>query len=364
MSAQSRLQPTPTGFATTPQLRWSSARDCPRKAVYEATGAPARERTDDEQRWLARGRSIGRDYIVWLASKNHGKVFVASGDDWWVPPRLRAGTPDEAAILSEVPVRWPLGIGHMDGFLKETGTALEFLSSAHADDTRIRSKMVQLAGYARFYEPTLNACLVVVDPTSMKEERFPIAFDTDAFRDLFEECEQRIAQVLEWRDTGRMPDRVCRKPSESYGHFCLHASHCFDDDPVWEEPQPVAVCDDPQVVMRASALHAAKTEERAAKSALADAEGKRKQLEGELVGVIPGAEALTGGIRVGPFKLTRTHVQRSPSLDLKKARLAGVLNEEALAEFFKPGAEYWTTTIERVELDAPPDYDFGEEAPW
>lgn len=347
-----------------PMLRWSSTRDCPRKAVYEATGAPARERTDDEQRWLFRGRSIGRDYIIWLATK-YGKVFVASGEDWWVPPHLRAASEEEAAILSEVPVRWPLGIGHIDGFLVETGTALEFLSSAHASDAMVRSKMVQVAGYAKYYEPALNACLIVLDPASLKEERFPIAFDTDAFRGLIEECDDRIAQVLEWRETGVMPARVCSKPSEARGHFCLHAQHCFEDDPPWSEPEPVAVVNDPEVIQRASLLHVAKTEERVAKDLLAEREKERKRLEAELVDAIPGAEGLRGGIRVGPFKLTRTHVQRSPSLDVKKATMAGVLNVEALAEYMKPGAEYWTSAIERVELDMPAqDLDFGDEAPW
>lgn len=344
----------------TPSLRWSSVRDCARKATYEATDAPARELTEQEQRWLFRGRSIGRDYVVFLASKR-GKVWVASGDNWWVPPHLRAASASEAVILSEVPIRWPLGTGHMDAFLVETGTALEFLSSAHASDAMVRSKMVQLAGYSRFYEPTLNACLVVINPASLEEERFPIAFDTEAFHALFEECEERIRQVLEWRDTGTLPARVCSKPSESRGHFCRYAAHCFED---WQEPEPVAVPNDPEVVALAAEFKAVKDEERAARAVLADIEGARKSVEAELADHLDGAEGLKEGVRVGPFKVKRTFTQRAMTLDVKKAELAGLLNPEMLAEFYRPGASYYTTTVERVDLDAHADLDFGEEPPW
>ena len=347
-----------------PLLRWSSVRDCPRKAVLEATGAPARDRTDAEERWLYRGKSIGRDYIVWLAAK-YGKVYVASGDNWWVPPHLRADTADKAAILAELPIEWELGVGHMDGYLKETSTALEFLSSAHASDAMIRSKLLQLTGYARHYPPATNACLIVLDPSSLQEDRYPVAFDTEAFRHLLEECEERIEQVMAWNATGGLPPRVCGKPGDAWGHFCRVAETCFEG---WEAPEPVALTQDPEAVHVATLLHAAKQEERAAKATLAEAETYRKKLENELadqpaMGLALGA--LKEGVRVGPFHVKRTYVQRSPSLDVKKARLAGAINDEALAEYMKPGAAYWTTTIERVELDArPPAEGFGDEAPW
>lgn len=97
----------------TPVLRWSSVRDCPRKAVYEAAGAPHRDRTLKEERQLARGRSVGRDYIVAVASESKRTVLVASGPDFMLPyPRLRAESEDTADILAELPVRWELGVGH------------------------------------------------------------------------------------------------------------------------------------------------------------------------------------------------------------------------------------------------------------
>jgi hypothetical protein len=347
-----------------PSLRWSSVRDCPRKAIYESLGSPARDRTDQEERWLYRGKSIGRDYIVWLATK-YGKVHVASGGDWWVPPHLRAAEGEQAAILAEVPVRWPLGVGHMDGFLVETSTALEFLSSAHASEAMIRSKLIQLTGYATYYGPATNACLVVINPASLAEDRYPIAFDTEAFRSLYEECEDRIKQVLAWRDTSEMPARVCGKPSEAWGHFCRHAEHCFNDEPAWTEPEPAAHTDDPKLVELAQELHVAKAQERLAKEEMAGYEDHRKRIEAELAEGLPPIDSIGGFIGVGPFRVKQTHVHRKPTVDVKKAELAGALNLELLAEYMKPGAAYTTTSIERVELDKPPaDLDFGDEAPW
>src|SRR4051812_29011253 len=114
----------------TASFRWSSVRDCARKAVYEATDAPHRDRTEHEERILWRGKSLGRDYMLFLANKY--------GAD---------------QILTEVPVRWPFGTGHIDGVVIPTRTAIEVLSSAHASDAMIQSKLLQLVGYMEFADP-------------------------------------------------------------------------------------------------------------------------------------------------------------------------------------------------------------------
>ncbi len=323
-------------------LRASSVRDCPRKAAYEATVEPDRDWSDREGRILYRGRSLGRDYADWLAAKY--------GDD---------------AIEREVKVEWELGVGHIDVFLKPTATALEILSSAHATDKMVTSKLVQLVLYMEHYPAAENGCLIVLNPSDFTEERFPVARDTDAYRTLAEEVHERIARLREWKAGGPLPDRVCRKPSEALGHFCRFADTCFAG---WEAPVPAAVTDDPELVHRATLLHVAKAAERAVRDELAEREKERKRLELDLVEqptLEDGLATLKEGVQVGPFLVKRTHVQRGPSLDLKKAELAGVLNVETLAEYMKAGAEYWTTSIERTELSGPVRaHDFGEEAPY
>src|SRR4051794_16661798 len=127
-------------------VRWSSARVCARKAVYEAQDAPARDMSDREKRWTYRGKSLGRDYAIFVATANDTSIFAASGPDFWIPPNLKADTADSAGILAEKPVRWELGVGHADMFIAETGTTVEVLSSAHGD-SQVDSKLLQLAKY-------------------------------------------------------------------------------------------------------------------------------------------------------------------------------------------------------------------------
>lgn len=324
-----------------PTLRWSSAVDCPRKAVYGATREPDRDWSDREARIMYRGRSIGHDYGTWLKAK-YGPN----------------------AVWREVKVKWAMGVGHIDLFLRPTGTAIEVLSSKWASDEMVHRKLLQLVGYMEAYKPAKNGCLIVLDPADFTESRWPVAKNTDTYRALVEETLERVEQLKRWWDSsmhgegGILPDRVCRKPSEAIGHFCRHAETCFAD---WVEPEPGSVVDDPDALALASQLHFVKGEERIAKAALADHEAVRKDLEAQLA-ALPGVEGVAGDIQIGSFVVKRVHVQRKPSLDTKKATLAGALNLELLAEFMKPGASYWTTAIERTETSGP--VDFGDEAPW
>lgn len=317
-------------------VRWSSAADCARKAVYGGTIEPDREWTDREARIMYRGRSIGADYVAWLKAK-YGPN----------------------AVWREVKVEWAFGVGHIDAFLRPTRTAIEVLSSKWADDLMVQRKLLQLVGYMEGYPSAKNGCLIVLDPSDFTEERWPVAKDTDTYRALVETMRERVAALERWRDTGELPARVCRKPSEAIGHFCRHATTCFEG---WEEPPPVSVIDDPEAMRLAADLAKAKAEERTAKVAVATWEEERKTCEQKLA-ALDGVADIEGDIRIGSFVVKRVHVRRKPSLDVKKAEVAGMLNLELLAEFMKPGADYWTTTIERQEQDAVPG-DFGDEAPW
>lgn len=340
-------------------MRWSAVRDCARKAAYGAMEAPARDRTDREARILYRGRALGRDYVIWLGA-THGKIHVSSGDGYWVPPHLRAGPDEIPAVLAEVPVEWALGVGHMDAFLPGSGTAIEVLSSAHASSDMVTSKLLQLVGYMEHYLAATGGLLVVLNPSDFSEERFPVARGTDAYKALAEEVQDRIGQVLDWKQTGTIPPRVCRKPNDAIGHFCLHAEACFDG---WEEP-PLKEIDALSARETVQRFYLAKQAERAAASVSAALEEERKAIQAEMED-LPGLADTDTSLKVGPFKVKRTPVQRSPVLDVKKAELAGVLSTEALSDYMTPGASYATWYVERVEADdaLTPD-DFGDEAPF
>ena len=145
-----------------PLLRASSLRDCPRKAVFEAIGAPARERTPKEDGTLWRGKSIGRDYTIFLATQMATKIYVESGAHHWVPPELRAKSIDTAGVIAEQRIRWPAGVGHCDAFIPETRTVVEVLSSAHASEEMRHSKLLQAVIYTEHHPQAENCALVIV----------------------------------------------------------------------------------------------------------------------------------------------------------------------------------------------------------
>ena len=224
-----------TATTERPLLRMSSLRDCGKKAILEATGAPARERTDRENRILFRGARIGRDYAE-LLSLNHN-----SRDDHrlFIRARVRSeetggGYYGAGKVWCEKKVVWPLGVGHMDIWLPETATAVEVLSSKHATPENIHSKKLQLVGYMEHDSEARNGVLVVLDPTDLDETRHIVSTHSEEYVRLVYEMRERIHQVQNWDATGEMPARVCAKPSDARGHFCVFAEHCFEG---WTAPE-------------------------------------------------------------------------------------------------------------------------------
>jgi hypothetical protein len=329
-------------FNARPMLRWSSVRDCSRKAVYEATHAPARERYDREERILFRGRSLGREYASFLAQK-----YGAQN------------------VLTEVKVEWPLGVGHMDVYLVPTRTAVEVLSSAHASEQMIHSKLLQLTGYMEHASmPVDSGALVILNPSDFTDEILPVAKTSKTYAGLVEEMHDRIAQVQAWADTGTIPDRTCQKPSEARGHFCLYAEHCFEG---WEAPAPAAVFDDDEAREYTAAYYRAKQDETAAKQTYDSLVTYRKEVE-ELVAAMFDTAGLAGQkvkARSGPLELAQIVVGDHQELSLKKARLAGVwtdAHDELFQDFLAMRGGHTRYQVDRVSDE--PVEDFGAEAPW
>lgn len=315
-------------------LRLSSVLNaCPRKAVYEATDAPAREPSDREQRIRWRGKRIGEDYADLLAAK-YG----------------------EHAVERERKVVWPLGVGHEDAFLKATKTVVEVLSSAHASEQMVHGKLLQLTGYIEHDPAAENGVLVIVSPTDFSEERIVVNPNTTAYKALVEEMLDRVAEVLAWRDTGELPVRVCAKPSEAKGRFCLHADHCFGED--WQPPPLEQVAADETTVLAVTEYDRLKRAETDARNTLKAAEDARKEQQA----VLEALELPAGrDVQVGAFKVRRTFTERAPSFDWKKAELAGVFDPELFGEYMRPGAAYSTFRVERVDHAGD---EYGDGIPW
>lgn len=319
-----------------PMLRWSSARDCPRKAIYEATSAPHRERTHREDRILARGRAVGHEYIVAIANESRRTVWVSSGNDFMLPyPDLRATAEDHAGILAELPVAWELGVGHADGYIRDADTVLEVLSSQNASGDLIHSKLLQAAGYARALDAHA-VCVAIVDPATLEDDRVIVTRESDKWADLMGEVDERIAQLLTWRESGEMPGRVCRKPQDAWGHFCLFAGHCFDDVPGWT-PDFAGDLESDEAQTLAIELTQVKAQRREITANDKALEAEQKRIQEELARIVP-----EGAWQVGGYAVNRS-VRTRRSFDLTRADLDGRFSDDLLAEFTTTSSyDVWT----------------------
>jgi len=306
----------------TPPLRWSSVRDCARKAVYEATGVEGRDRTLAEQRQLYRGRSVGHDWVVAVATEKMWKVWVDSGPTNWLPAELTAATEDEADAIAELRVQWEMGVGHADLYIRETDTVVEVLSSQSPTGDTIHSKLIQARGYARAVDAS-NVALIIVDPATLAEERVIVTAGSPQWDDLARECDDRVAKVVAWRDSGEIPARVCSKPGEAWGHFCVFASHCFDG----YEPPLVASVESEEAQMLAIRLANVKKQRREISQTDRRLEEEQKEIQAELEPLVPGGEWQVGGWRVKRSDRTRK------SFKLTLAERDSRLPDELLAEF-------------------------------
>lgn len=315
--------------------------------MFEATDAPARERSDRERRILFRGRELEDSYARMLAAE-HGIKVVRHGEPGW----------RQARIVRQYRVPWPLGIGHADIFLRDTQSFVEVLSSAHADTGRRRTKLMQAVGYREHAKDVASGpvALVILDPADFSEERIVVSPDSTLYEELREEMEERVRQVLAWRDEGTLPERVCGKPADAIGHFCLHAGHCFDG---WE-PEPLAEPADVAAVTEiAKQWLDAKRQEDQFKELAKPFYNERKTLEAQLADLIE-----PGTWQAGQFEVTRSHVVRN-SFQLGRAELDSRFPDELLAEFTKTSEHdrFAIAPTAAGSSDAAPE-DFGEEPPF
>lgn len=332
-------------------LRWSSVRDCPRKAVYEATGAPSRDRTVNEHRQLYRGRSVGHDWVVSVASEKMWKVWVDSGSDYWLPPDLKAATEDQADAIAELRVQWEMGVGHADLYIRETDTVVEVLSSQNPTGDMIRSKLIQARGYTRALDAS-NLALIVVNPATLEEDRVIVTEGSPQWDDLATECDQRLAQLAAWRDTAHLPARVCTTPGDAYGHFCLYAHHCFDG----YQPAEREEIDSEQAQMLAIRLATIKNQRRQVAATDKTLEAEQKEIQAELDPLIPA-----GDWQIGGYRLKRSVRAGRRSFDFDRAQNDSRIPTSLLDEFTKISQPY---SVWDVEQTGPTKVYADDEAPW
>jgi hypothetical protein len=335
-----------TGF------RWSSVRSCARKSVYERIGAPKRERSRTEQGYLWRGKQLGRDFAIILASDERKKgrpyrIKVASGlvGDW--PRRWVTSDIEKAGFVVEEAIRWPLGVLHPDIRIVATNTIVEVLSSTHGEQ-QVAAKMLQLVGQMHYANVDAGAVVVVNPSNPLDYDIHPIARTSRTYAELVEEVELRVAAILEWRDGGPLPERVCAQPNEARKHFCLHAEHCFAG---WEPPDPEVVLDTNEAHLAAAELYVAKREEHAVKLGYDAAVARRRQAEQDVAELFEDAGD-PANARIGTIDIRRIVVADRETFSLAKARTAGAwspLDDETFAPFLKRGGGHTRWMVDRAD---------------
>lgn len=304
-----------------PTLRWSSVKTCPRKAVLEATVEPDRDWYESERRIMFRGKRVGQDYAVMLATAAEGLIWVDSGESYWVPPTMQATSREYAAFVCELRVPWLAGVGHVDIYSTETETAIEVLSSRYI--TQAHSKLLQVVGYGSRIPECKAVCLVIVDPGDLSEEKVVVVKDSEQWNTLLEEVHNRTAEIAEWQDCGTMPERVCSKPSEARSHFCRHAATCFEG---WEAPEVDSIdSEDAQQLAIRLAHVKAKRRELSAADKLVEAE--QKEIQGELETLVPA-----GAFQIGGYLVKRSDRTRQ-SFKLTLAQEDSRIPDDLLDEF-------------------------------
>lgn len=310
-------------------IRASGLKTCARMEAYRESGAEGRERSDAENRWLFRGKHLGRMYADWLR-REHG----------------------EDAVETEVEIPWALGVGHADILLKPTSTLIEVFSSLNPSAEAVRDKLRQLTLYL-MHHPAENGALVILSPADFTEDRTILSRSSRLYRELQVDVILRIEQIRRWQDTGELPPRVCRKPSEATGRFCPFAATCFND---WDATIPVV--DAAEVLEAAKDWLSAKQEERESQAIYERAKETRKKLEETFDFLEPGESG------VGPYVIRRTDVTRKPSFQWEKAEAAGLFEPGLYPDCWKPGASYTRFDVTRGDGDASEDFDFGEGLPF
>lgn len=331
-------------------------------AVYEATVAPERDWTLQEERVMWRGQGVGHDFAVRLAvatqaAGGNGLVWLDSAPDpyrrW--PEHLQATSREYAGFIVERKVPWLAGVGHVDVYATATNTVIEVLSSRYA--TQAHSKLLQAIGYAANIDGCKAVCLVIVDPSDLSEERVVVTEGSEEWERLLGECHQRIDEIRVWTETGEMPRRVCSKPSEARGHWCRYSTTCFEG---WE-PEPLAALDDPEVQRLATDLAHVKAKRKTGAAVDRVLEKSQREIQSRLADLVdPGTRGIAGTVKLE--RSSRTRASFKLALAKEDSRLPAELLEE-----FTEVSDYdvWTADLlDGAGQLAPAPDDYGDEAPF
>jgi hypothetical protein len=298
--------------------RLSELARCPRMGALGAIGTQRADWRDIERRYLTRGRMYGK--------------FVAE--------QLALRYPGGIEVEREIP--WPHGTGHADVYIKPEKMIVEVVSTVTPSPQMLAFKMTQARLYLHFDPEAEHAQVYVIDPSSlMRDAALPVVLgDEDR-----EQIEEWVADVGRAKETGDLPERVCRKPEDGRSHLCPFVEPCFEG---WE-PVPRGILDDPEIYELAQKHHLIAEQERVSRTAVSHLATERKEIEQKLADQLEPGE-----YEAADLVVRRTHVAAGERLSVAKVRAAGFghLLDGPLGPFVTISGEHDRWKVERREGDA------------
>jgi hypothetical protein len=283
------------------EYRWSSACKCPRKAVYEKRGAPARERSERENRILHRGKLFGRFVAEQFALK--------FGDD---------------AVEFEREVSWPGGTLHTDVFVIPEKASFE-VKSTTSPASALEDAIIQNAGEQHFDPECEMGGVILVDPVDLDEVVRPVVLNPD----LIAHVEGIAEQVVSAEANGTLPDRVCSKPADAMGKLCPFAEKCFSDEPAWAPTPAIEIEGD--VARLATELYLVQRRRKSTEGQAGTLKDEERLLQDELRELLePNIEHVAPGLKV-----KRTVSSKTTFNGISAGIEAGHLDPDLLAPYRK-----------------------------
>ena len=300
---------------------------CPRCCACRVAGLEPAEPTDRQMRYMRRGQ-LFELYVAEQFKERYGAENVETQRE----------------------IRWPLGVGHADIYLRPEKLLVEVFSTTGGNFDR---KIKQVKLYLYFDPEAEQAAVYVVDPSTLeREDVFPVQLtDTDrgeielelhallAVKNAGEMRKETVFAdaLLSHTGFGSLPPCVFDRPTECYFAGCAFTDAAWAN---WQD-QFTFLSDDgllPLVTDLVDANERLRGAEREVASYREAANAHKDALA--RAGLESGRDYL-----IGPFKVRRTVVGPRHTFSLATARKAGFELPEHLQPFVKVGEGHERITI-------------------
>lgn len=235
--------------------------------------------------------------------------------------------------------------GEADGYHTPERKIIEVVSSVSPSRHTIGLKVAQARTYVALDSEAESAVVDVIDPSRLAPADQIAVVVTDDHR---AEVQAKVAAVgLALESNGaEMPARVCDRPGQAQSMLCPFASTCFAG---FEEPSRFEITD-PKAMDAAARVLSAEADERIHKAALKEVAEAKKQAQADLLEYTPEGKSV-----VGPFDISRWHVNGREDIDRAAADAAGV----DLTPFVKQGAGHDRIAVKKTMRGDNGDIDYG-----